>query len=95
MSTAEFVWDLAGLRLDFGAMGKGYVIDKAYETLAKSGLPCSLVRVWRRFALRTAPPGKKGWPVEVAKLSDGEAATQMYLSECAIPAQGTCISLTR
>ncbi len=36
--------DLAGLRLDFGAIAKGYIIEKAYLYLAANGLPSSLVR---------------------------------------------------
>ncbi|MCC6508526.1 MAG: FAD:protein FMN transferase [Pirellulaceae bacterium] len=79
---------LAGLRLDFGAMGKGYVIDKAYELLAKRGLPCALVRAGGDLRCGTAPPGRQGWPIEIATLSESEKPLRMFLANCAVSSSG-------
>ncbi len=79
---------IKGLRLDFGAMGKGYVIDKAYEYLASHGLPCSLVRAGGDLRCGTAPPDREGWPIEVARLSDNEQPIRFHLSNAAVSSSG-------
>ena len=79
---------LAGLRLDFGAMGKGYVIDKAYEYLAGHGLPCSLVRAGGDLRCGTAPPDRQGWPIEIGRLSDSEQPIRFHLSNAAVSSSG-------
>ena len=79
---------IAGLRLDFGAMGKGYIIDKAYEYLASHGLPCSLVRAGGDLRCGTAPPGKEGWPIEIGKLSDNEQPIRFFLNSAAVSSSG-------
>ena len=79
---------IAGLRLDFGAMGKGYVIDKAYDYLAAHGLPCSLVRAGGDLRCGTAPPNREGWPIEIGRLSDSEQPLRFHLSNAAVSSSG-------
>lgn len=79
----------AGLKLDFGAMGKGYVIDKAYERLAVMGLPIALVRAGGDLRCGDAPPGRQGWPIEIAKLDGGErVAHRLLLANSAVSSSG-------
>lgn len=81
--------NLAGLKLDFGAIGKGYIIDRAYERLRESGVPKALVRAGGDLRCGDPPPGKKGWGVEIAKLNEREEAPQrIYLSNAAISSSG-------
>lgn len=79
---------IAGLRLDFGAMGKGYIIDKAYDYLAAHGLPCSLVRAGGDLRCGTAPPDREGWPIEIGRLSDSEQPLRFSLSNAAVSSSG-------
>ncbi len=80
--------DLQGLKLDFGAMGKGYIIDRAYDVLKREDLPVSLVRAGGDLRCGSAPPGKKGWPVELAKLSESEEPVRIYLANAGISSSG-------
>ncbi len=79
---------LAGLRLDFGAMGKGYIIDKAYEYLARHGLPISLVRAGGDLRCGAAPPDREGWPIEIGRLSESEQPIRFSLSNAAVSSSG-------
>lgn len=79
---------ISGLRLDFGAMGKGYIIDKAYEYLSTHGLPCSLVRAGGDLRCGTAPPDREGWPIEIGRLSDTEKPIRFHLSNAAVSSSG-------
>lgn len=78
----------AGLRLDFGAMGKGFIIDKAYERLAKGGLPCALVRAGGDLRCGDAPPDRTGWPIEIARLSESEEPQRFFLANAAVSSSG-------
>lgn len=64
-------FDIRGLRLDFGAIGKGYIVDEAFETLSAHGLTCVLVNVSGNMRAGTAPPGRTGWKIEIAPLQPG------------------------
>lgn len=80
---------LAGLKLDFGAMGKGYIIDRAYERLRDSGVPRALVRAGGDLRSGDPPPGKKGWGVEIAKLNERDSSTErIYLANAAVSSSG-------
>lgn len=81
--------DLAGLKLDFGAMGKGYVIDKAYERLAAGGLRRALVRAGGDLRCGEPPPGREGWPIEIAELDGSEQEPQrLLLANAAVSSSG-------
>lgn len=81
--------DMAGLKLDFGALGKGYIIDKAYERLAAAGLPRSLVRAGGDLRCGAPPPNRRGWPIEIAKLPGSEKTPQrLMLADAGISSSG-------
>lgn len=83
--------DIEGLKLDFGALGKGYIIDKAYQRLAAGGLPMALVRAGGDLRCGAAPPGKAGWPIEIARLAgddDEENPPRLSLANAAISSSG-------
>ncbi len=86
---------ITGLRLDFGSMGKGYIIDKAYEYLASHGLPCSLVRAGGDLRCGTAPPEREGWPIEIARLSDKDEPIRFHLNNAAVSSSGISINIWR
>ena len=89
MDRRAVLFEIEGLKLDFGAMGKGYIIDRAYESLRKSGVPCALVRAGGDLRCGEAPPGKPGWGVEIARLNPREeVAHRIYLADAAVSSSG-------
>jgi thiamine biosynthesis lipoprotein len=57
-----------GMRLDLGGIAKGYALDAALEVLADHGIRSALVSGGGDLAVSGAPPGKRGWRIEVAPL---------------------------
>jgi thiamine biosynthesis lipoprotein len=58
----------ARMRLDLGAIAKGYAADEALEVLRRYGVTRALVAGGGDMALGDPPPGKKGWRIEIAPL---------------------------
>jgi len=56
-----------GMRLDLGAIGKGYAVDKAMEILARAGIQKAIVDMGGNLAVRW--PGSNGWDSTVATIS--------------------------
>lgn len=54
------------VRLDFGAIAKGYAADEALRVLREAGIPRALVAAAGDMAVGEAPPGQPGWKVEVS-----------------------------
>ncbi len=53
----------AGMRLDFGGIGKGLAADAALSSLRGDGIDAALVEIGGDVAVGGAPPGKAGWSV--------------------------------
>lgn len=56
----------AGMRLDLGAIGKGYAADEMVRVLRGMGLPRALVAASGDIVCGEAPPGQRGWSVEAS-----------------------------
>lgn len=57
-------FDVDGLQLDFGAIGKGYAADRAADVLRKAGIEAALVNgCGSTMAAIGAPPGASGWKI--------------------------------
>jgi thiamine biosynthesis lipoprotein len=75
-----------GMRLDLGAIGKGFADDEAQIVLKKYGIKSALVEMGGDIVVSDSPPGKPGWVIQV---SDGKTETKkMTLSNCAISTSG-------
>ena len=55
-----------GMRLDLGGIAKGYAADEALKVLRGLGIHSALVAASGDLALGDAPPGTRGWRVEIA-----------------------------
>ncbi len=78
------------IQLDFGGIAKGYAIDEALRIMKESGLPYSMVDGGGDLALGESPPGRKGWLVARANVTDGEISQErIWLSNCAIASSGS------
>ncbi len=64
--TAELL--AADMRLDLGAIAKGFACDEALAVLRRRGLPSALVGGGGDMAAGDPPPGQPGWRIEVAAL---------------------------
>lgn len=72
-----------GIRLDFGAIGKGYAADEMIEVLRKHGCPRAMVAVSGDIAVGDAPPGTAGWRIGIGGTTHVET-----LVNCAISTSG-------
>ncbi len=58
-------FDMTGMALDVGAIGKGYAASEAIEVLGGLGVSSALVAVSGDLAFSEAPPGQRGWRIAV------------------------------
>ena len=59
------MFDMAGMALDVGAIGKGYAASEALEAIGKLGVRSALVAVSGDLAFSSAPPGQRGWRIQI------------------------------
>lgn len=58
--------DTPRMQLDLGGIAKGYACDEAIRALKQNGVKSALVEMGGDIVVSGAPPGKKGWEIEVA-----------------------------
>ena len=56
------------MRLDLGGIAKGFAADEALKVLRAHGIASALVAAAGDIALGDAPPGQRGWKVEIPSL---------------------------
>lgn len=59
---------VAGMRLDLGAIAKGYALDEVAQVLHRQGIPRFLISGSGDMVAGDPPPGQPGWRIEVAPL---------------------------
>jgi thiamine biosynthesis lipoprotein len=59
------MFDLPGMALDVGAIGKGYAASEALAVITGRGVTSALVAVSGDLAFSHAPPGQRGWRIQV------------------------------
>jgi len=74
--------DQAGMRLDFGAIGKGYAADAALAVLADLGIRRALVAASGDLAIGDPPPGRRGWTVGIDGPGESTAGFTRRLELC-------------
>lgn len=78
------------MRLDLGAIAKGYAADEALKVLRAHGVTRALAGGGGDLAIGDAPPGRKGWRIELAPLEATNAAPREFvlLNNCALATSG-------
>ena len=78
------------MRLDLGAIAKGYAVDEALKVIRGRGLTRALVAGGGDMVAGDPPPGKAGWRVEVAPLDVTNAPPPVFvlLSRAALATSG-------
>ncbi|MBV6458744.1 MAG: hypothetical protein HONBIEJF_01882 [Fimbriimonadaceae bacterium] len=79
---------LPGMRLDLGAIAKGYACDEAVRILKGQGLTSALVEMGGDLVLGDAPPTTKGWRIRVPNAGREHAPADMVLKNCAVSSSG-------
>jgi thiamine biosynthesis lipoprotein len=74
------------MRLDLGAIAKGYAADEALKLLRQNGFPHALTAASGDMALGDAPPGQKGWKVQLLN-AEGSTNT-LVLKNCGVATSG-------
>ncbi len=70
---------VSNMRLDLGAIAKGYAIDEAMKILKTAGIPSALVSGGGDMAVSQSPPGKDGWKIELPVETDASAPSGYLL----------------
>jgi len=80
----------AGMKLDLGAVGKGYAADKMLALLQSRGLRHALVVAGGEVAVGAPPPGEAGWKVAIdtPDTEAGKAPCTVVLHDAAISTSG-------
>ncbi len=80
------------MRLDLGAIAKGYAVSEAVAVLRERGIASALVVGGGNMAMSDPPPGKPGWRIAVPSLNAPEAAKEparyVLLSHAALSTSG-------
>lgn len=63
---------LEGMQLDVGGIGKGYAAQQAVNLVKERGFKSCMVALAGDIVVGDAPPGERGWRVEIAQRSDVE-----------------------
>jgi thiamine biosynthesis lipoprotein len=79
-----------GVRIDFGAVGKGYAADKIAQLLGEWGIKVALISAGQSTILPVGiPAGLPGWPLTLSDPADySRLIAKIYLSGRAISASG-------
>ena len=78
------------MRIDLGAVAKGYIVDKTLSAIRQAGYPQALVDAGGDLAVGAAPPGQPGWRIGLVA-GDQRAASPVafvWLSERAVATSG-------
>ncbi len=79
----------AGMALDLGGIAQGWTADVCLKMLKDQGISCALVDAGGDIAMGDAPPGEKGWKIE---LPEGIMAGNIdRLQNCGITTSGATV----
>jgi thiamine biosynthesis lipoprotein len=83
-------FDIAGMALDVGAIGKGYAASEALTAITRAGVRSALVAVSGDLAFSDAPPGQQGWRIRVHRGDVGDATIPpvLLLTHAAVSTSG-------
>jgi FAD:protein FMN transferase len=77
------------MRLDLGAIAKGYAADEALRVLRKHGVARALVAASGDMALGDPPPKQKGWKIELLEAKDAQRGQAfLALHNCGVATSG-------
>ena len=83
-------FDIPGMALDVGAIGKGYAASEALAAVTATGVRSALVAVSGDLAFGDAPPGQQGWRIRVHRgdVEDEGVPPVLVLKNAAVSTSG-------
>ncbi len=79
---------IPGMRLDLGAIAKGYADDEAQTVLKRFGIKHALVEMGGDIVVTGPPPGTKGWTIEVPNADTEHGNVEIKVANCAVSTSG-------
>jgi thiamine biosynthesis lipoprotein len=76
------------MRLDLGAIGKGFAADEALRVLKARGINRAFAAASGDMALGEAPPGEKGWKIQLLEAKDDRGQAFLILKNCGVATSG-------
>ena len=76
------------MRLDLGAIGKGFAADEALRVLKARGVKRAFAAASGDMALGEAPPGEKGWKIQLLEAQDERGQAFLILKNCGLATSG-------
>ena len=86
-ATRAITLDQPGMKLDLGAVAKGYAGDEALRVLREAGFPIAMFEAGGDMVFGDPPPGLTGWPVELPQ--PGQPVR--HLANCALSVSGDTV----
>jgi thiamine biosynthesis lipoprotein ApbE len=75
----------AGAGIETGGIGKGYALDRAALVLREAGVEAALLDFGGQVLAMGAPPGERGWPVQLADPGDrAKPVTTLVLRDASL-----------
>lgn len=78
--------NVAGMKLDLGAIAKGYAAEEALRILRQNGLPRALVAASGDLAVGDPPPAARGWRIAIEPSIEGRKV--LPLRNCGVSTSG-------
>ncbi len=77
-----------GMRLELGAIGKGYAADECIAGLRSMGITSALADAGGDLALAGPPPGRRGWKIDVTSGDPRDSVRVLELAHAGIATSG-------
>jgi len=77
-----------GMKLDLGAIAKGYACDGAIAVLKAEGIASAVCEIGGDIVVSGAPPGRPGWIIEVTNDLPGGKSRKIFVKDRAISTSG-------
>ena len=78
-----------GMIIDVSGLATGYIIDRAFEAIARTGHDCILIDIGGDIRLGSPPPETHGWTIEIAGIGkNAPPLCKRLLHSCAITTSG-------
>ena len=77
-----------GMKLDLGAIAKGYAGDCALAVLRSYGINSALFEAGGNIVVSDAPPGTHGWVIEVVNDRPSSKARDIFVKNAAVSTSG-------
>lgn len=83
-----------GMRLDFGGIAKGYIINEARASLRRAGVSSMLIEAGGDIVVGSPPPGESGWRIDARNASSKFKERLLSVTDAAVSTSGPTVQFT-